>query len=61
MPPLIIEEEMGVMSSGDDYYAGPISTEMLKDICDGSQSHMSVKRREARYRIRDCIKRIQAE
>ena len=34
---------------------------MLKDICDGIQSHTSIIRREARYKIQDQIKRIQAE
>ena len=38
-----------------------MSTETLEDICDGSQSHPSVNRREARYQIRDIIKQIQVE
>ena len=38
-----------------------MSTYMLEDICDGSQYHLSVNRRDARYKIRDQIKRIQAE
>ena len=36
--PLISEEEMYVMSSGDESDAGHVSTDMLEDICDGSQS-----------------------
>ena len=61
MPPLISEEEMDVMDCGDesDYY--PMSTEMLEDICDGSQSHPNINKREARYKVRDCIKQIQSE
>ena len=34
---------------------------MLEYIYYGSQSHMSVKRRELRYKIRDHIKRGQVE
>ena len=50
------EEEMYVMSSGDESDAEPISMEMLEDICDVSQSHPNINRREARYRIHDHIK-----
>ena len=39
MPPLISEEEMDTMNSGDESDDDPMSTEMLEDICDGSQSH----------------------
>ena len=42
IPPLIIEEEMDVMSSGNQYGAETMSTDMLEDIHDGSQSHPSV-------------------
>ena len=28
---------------------------MLENNCDGSQTHPNVNRREARYKIRDCI------
>ena len=34
---------------------------MLEDICDGSWSHMNVNSREARYKIRYCIKQIHLE
>ena len=34
---------------------------MLEDICDGSQTHPNVNRREARYKIRDFIRKRQAE
>ena len=33
-----------------------ISTEMIKDICDGNQTHPTVNKREARYEIRDHIR-----
>ena len=38
-----------------------MSTDMLEDIRDGSQSHPSINRIEARYKIRDCIKQRQLE
>ena len=60
IPPLISEEEMDKMPSGNQYDAETMSTEMLEDICDGNQSHPSVNRREARYKIRDHIKRGQS-
>ena len=34
---------------------------MLEDICDVSKSHPRINRREACYKIRDCIKQSQAE
>ena len=33
-----------------------ISTDMLQDIRDGSQTHPNVNKREARYKIRDHIR-----
>ena len=53
MPPLIIKEEMDVMNSGNDYDDERMSTEMLEEMCYVSQSHLSISRREARYKIRD--------
>ena len=38
-----------------------MSTYILEDIHDGSQSHPNVNRREARYKIRDRIKQKQLE
>ena len=61
MPQLISEEEMGTMDSGDESDDEPMSTEMLEYIFDGSQSHPSLNRREARYKICDGIKRGQVE
>ena len=61
LEPLISEEEMDVMSSGDESDSEPISTAMLEDICDGSQSHPSINRREARYKMRHRIKGGKAE
>ena len=44
------------MDSGDDTEDEPISTDILEDIRDGSKSHKSVNRREARYKIHYRIK-----
>ena len=44
-----------MMSSGDESDAEPMSTDMLEDISDVSQSHMRINRREACYKICDCI------
>ena len=60
MPLLISEEETGVMSSFNESESEPMSTWLLEDIRDGSQSHMGVSRREIRYKIRDLNKLIQA-
>ena len=61
MPLLIGEEEMDTMSSYDESDAETMSTDMLEYICDGSQSHPIVNRREARYKIHDWIKWSQSE
>ena len=45
MPPLISEEEMDTISSGNESDSELISVKMLEYICDGSQSHLSVNRR----------------
>ena len=59
MPPLISEEEVDVMDSGDESYDEPMSMEMLEDIFDGSKSHLSINRIEALYKIRDRIQQSQ--
>ena len=45
MPPLLRKEEMDSMYSDDESEHDLISTEMLEDIRDGSQSHPIVNRR----------------
>ena len=42
MPPLLSEEEMDVMDSGNESYHDLISTYMLEGIRDRSQSHPNV-------------------
>ena len=51
LPTLISEEEIDAISSGNEYDAEPMSTDMLKYICDGSQYYLVINRREARYKI----------
>ena len=49
--PLISEAEMDAVSSGDESDVGPMSSDLLEYIWDGSQSHPSINRREACYYI----------
>ena len=50
MPPLLSEGDIDAMDSGDESDHDLISTEMLEEIRDGSQTHPNVNRREARYK-----------
>ena len=52
---------MEYINSGDESYHDLISTEMLEDIRDGSQTHLNVNRRESRYKIGDSIRQRQLE
>ena len=61
MPPLLSEDYMDAMDSGDESDHYLISTKMLEDISDGSHTHQGVNRREARYKISDRISQIQLE
>ena len=49
------------MYSGDESDRDLIFTEMLEDICDGTQTHLNIIRREARYKICDRIRQRQLE
>ena len=51
---------MDAMDYGDDSDDDPMSTEMLEDICDGSQSHRNVNRIKSGYKVRDHIKQRQS-
>ena len=55
MPPLISEEEIDAMSSGDESDDELMSTDMLEDIREDSQSRPIVNMIEVHYKIRDCI------
>ena len=46
MPPLLSEEDMNAMEYGDQSDHDILYTEMLEDICDGSQTHPNINRRE---------------
>ena len=50
------EQDMEDINSGDESDHDIISTYMLEDIRDRSQTHPNVNRRESRYKIRDCIR-----
>ena len=52
---------MDMMPSENESDAEPMSTDMLEDISEVSQSHPIINRREARYKVRDCIEKIQAK
>ena len=45
LPPLINEDEMDVMASGDESDSETMSTEILEDTRDGSQFHTSINSR----------------
>ena len=47
---------MDAMNSGDESDNYLISTEMLEDIHDGSQTHPNVNKREALYKISDRVR-----
>ena len=49
------------INSGDDSDHDLISTKMLEDICDGSQTHPNVNKREASYKIHDRIRQKKLE
>ena len=58
---MMSEQDINAMNSGDESDHDLVSTDMLEDICDGSQTHLNVNRREARYKIRDRIRQGQSE
>ena len=47
---MMSEQDMEDINSGDESDRDIVSTEMLEDICGGSQTHTNVNRREARYK-----------
>ena len=51
------EQDMKNIDSNEEYNHNLISMEMLEGICGGSQTHLTVIKREARYEIRDRIRR----
>ena len=55
------KQDIENINYGDESNHNHISTEMLEDIRDGSQTHTNVNRKEARYKTRDLIRQIQSE
>ena len=55
------EQDMENLDSNEKSDDDHISTETLHDICDGSQTHLNVDKREARLKMRDRIKQRQSE
>ena len=58
---MMSKQDMDAINDGDESDHDIISTEMLEDIRDGSQTHPNVNIREARYKIRDRIRQRQSE
>ena len=57
---MMSEQDTENLDSSDESDNDLISTDMLQDIRDGSQTHPNVNRREARYKIRDNIRHRQS-
>ena len=51
------KQDIDAINYGNEPDHDRISTEILEDIRDGSQTHPNINRREARYKIRECIKK----
>ena len=58
---MMSEQEMDAINSVDESEHDLIYTKMLEIICDGSQTHLNVNRKEAHYKIRDRIRQRQSE
>ena len=61
MPPLLSKEKIDAVDSADESDHDLISTEMLENIRDGSQSHPNVNQREAPYTILDLMSQRKLE
>ena len=58
---MMSEQYMENLDSNEESDHDLISTEMLHDIRDGSQTHTNVTRRGEHYKIGDCIRQRQLE
>ena len=58
---MMSEQDMDAMDSGDESDHDLISTQMLEDICEGSQTRSNVNGREAHYKIFDRTRQRQSE
>ena len=57
---MMSKQDIDAMNSGDESDHDLISTEILEDISDKSQTHPDVNRRESRYNICDSIRKRQS-
>ena len=53
---MMSEQYMYAINSGDESDHDLISTEMLEDIRDWSQTHPNINRKEERYKTSDSIR-----
>ena len=58
---MMSEQDMENLDSNDKLDHDLISTEMLEDIRNGSQTHLNVNKREARYKICDRIRQKESQ
>ena len=58
---MMSKQDMDAINSGEKSDHDLISTEMLEDICDGSQTHTNINKRESLYKIWNRIRQRQLE
>ena len=58
---MMSKQDIGNLNSSDESDHDIIPTDMLHDICDGSQTHPNVIKREARYKIGDRVRQRQSD
>ena len=54
---MMSKQDMENIDSNEQSDHDLISTDILEDICDGSQTHPNVNKREARYKIYDRVRK----
>ena len=58
---MMSKQDMEILNYDENSDHDLLSTEMLGDICDGSQTHLNVNKREARCKIRDRIRQKESQ
>ena len=58
---MMSEQDMENLDYNEESDHDLISTEMLEDICDGSQTNPNNNKREARFKIRDRVRQRQSQ
>ena len=53
---MMSKQDMEKLDEKEKFDDNLISTETLYDILDGNQTHPNINKKEARLKIRDCIK-----